>query len=108
LLLIFAITDEFNTPPGSNMAPLMVGLVVVAIGMSFGGLHGYAINPARDLGPRLFTVVAGFHNNGLTDGVREWWVPVLAPLIGGVLGSAIYDFGIRRFLRQLPTSTLKS
>ena len=103
LLLIFAITDEFNTPPGANMAPIMIGLVVVAIGMSFGGMHGYAINPARDFGPRLFTVVAGFHNNGLTDGVREWWVPVVAPLIGGVLGSAVYDFGIRRFLRQIST-----
>ncbi|HEY6184789.1 MAG TPA: MIP/aquaporin family protein [Terriglobales bacterium] len=108
LLLIFAITDEFNTPPGSNMAPLMVGLVVVAIGMSFGGMHGYAINPARDFGPRLFTVVAGFHNNGLTDGVREWWVPVIAPLVGGVMGSAIYDFGIRRFLRQLSANASKS
>jgi glycerol uptake facilitator protein len=101
LLLIFAITDEFNLPPGSNLAPLMIGLVVVAIGMSFGGMHGYAINPARDFGPRLFTAVAGFRNNGLTDGVRVWWVPVLAPLIGGVLGGGIYDFGIRRCLSRL-------
>jgi len=100
LLLIFAITDEFNMPPGSNMAPLMVGLVVVAIGMSFGAMHGYAINPARDLGPRLFTVLAGFRNNGITDGNRVWWVPVLAPLVGGVLGAGVYDFGIRRFLRR--------
>jgi len=99
LLLIFAITDEFNMPPGSNMAPLMVGLVVVAIGMSFGAMHGYAINPARDLGPRLFTVLAGFRNNGITDGNRVWWVPVLAPLVGGVLGAGVYDFGVRRFLR---------
>jgi len=99
VLLIFAITDEFNMPPGSNLAPLMIGLVVVAIGMSFGGMHGYAINPARDFGPRLFTVFAGFRNNGLTDGARVWWVPVVAPLIGGLFGAAIYDFGIRRFLR---------
>jgi hypothetical protein len=48
----------------------MIGLVVVAIGMSFGGIHGYAINPARDFGPRLFTVFAGFRNNGLT--VNAW------------------------------------
>ena len=82
------------------MVPLMVGLVVVAIGMSFGAMHGYAINPARDFGPRLFTVLAGFHNNGITDGNRVWWVPVLAPLVGGVLGAAVYDFGIRRFLRR--------
>jgi glycerol uptake facilitator protein len=99
LLFVFAITDEFNTPPGANLAPLMIGLVVVAIGMSFGGMHGYAINPARDFGPRLFTAAAGFRNNGLTDGSRIWWVPVIAPLVGGMVGAALYDFGIRRFLR---------
>jgi glycerol uptake facilitator protein len=98
LLLIFAITDERNAPPGT-LAPLLIGLVVVAIGMSFGGMHGYAINPARDFGPRLFTVVAGFRNNGLTDGGHVWWVPVVAPLVGGVVGAGVYDLGIRRFLR---------
>jgi glycerol uptake facilitator len=101
ILLIFAITDEFNAPPGSNLAPAMIGLVVVAIGMSFGGMHGYAINPARDFGPRLFTVFAGFQNNGITDGTRVWWIPVVAPLLGGLIGAAIYDFGIRRFLRPV-------
>lgn len=100
VLMIFAITDEFNTPPGANLAPVLIGLVVVAIGMSLGGMHGYPINPARDLGPRLFTVVAGFRNNGLTDGTRVWWIPVAAPLLGGLIGAAIYDFGIRRFLRS--------
>ena len=98
-LLVFAITDEFNLPPGANLTPLMVGSVVVAIGMSFGGIHGYPINPARDFGPRLFTAVAGFRNNGLTDGARVWWIPVVAPLVGGTIGAAVYDFGIRRFLR---------
>ena len=97
LLMIFAITDERNQPP-LNLQPLMVGLVVVAIGMAFGGLHGYAINPARGFGPRLFTAVAGFRNNGLTDGGYVWWVPVVAPLLGGLIGGAIYDYGIRRFL----------
>jgi glycerol uptake facilitator protein len=104
LLLVLAITDEFNIPPGANLAPLMVGLVVVAIGMSFGGMHGYAINPARDFGPRLFTAVAGFKNNGLTDGPHVWWVPVVAPLLGGLVGAAVYDFGIRRFLRPTPSA----
>ena len=98
LLLIFAISDERNQPPGSNMAPLMIGLIVVAIGMSFGGMHGYAINPARDFGPRLFTVVAGFGNNGLTNGEIVFWVPILGPLMGGVIGAAAYDYGVRRFL----------
>ena len=98
LLLIFAITDERNMPPGANLSALMIGLVVVAIGMSFGGMHGYAINPARDLGPRLFTVVAGFRNNGMTDGSHAWWVPIAAPLLGGLVGAAVYEFGLRRFL----------
>ena len=100
LLLILAIGEERNMPPGANMSPVMIGLVVVAIGMSFGGMHGYAINPARDLGPRLFTVVAGFRNNGMTDGSHVWWIPIAAPLLGGLVGAAIYDFGIRRFLPQ--------
>jgi glycerol uptake facilitator protein len=97
LMMIFAITDERNQPPGP-MVPLMVGLVVVVIGMAFGGMHGYAINPARDFGPRLFTVVAGFKNNGLTDGTGVFWVPIAGPIIGGLVGGAIYDWGIRRFL----------
>src|SRR5271167_2300123 len=98
LLLILAIGDERNMPPGANLSAVMIGLVVVAIGMSFGAMHGYAINPARDLGPRLFTVVAGFRNNGMTDGSHDWWIPIAAPLLGGLVGAAIYDFGIRRFL----------
>jgi glycerol uptake facilitator protein len=106
LLMIFAITDERNQPP-LNLQPLMVGLVVVVIGMAFGGMHGYAINPARDFGPRLFTAVAGFRNNGLTDGVMVWWVPVLAPLLGGLIGGAIYDYGIRRFL-PVPESAVSA
>src|SRR6202011_2913930 len=85
LLMVLAITDEHNIPPGANLAPAMIGLVVVAIGMSFGGMHEYAINPARDFGPLLFTAVAGFRNNGLTDGPRVWWVPVAAPLLGGLI-----------------------
>lgn len=98
VLLIFAIIDEFNVPPGANLAPALIGLVVVAIGMSFGGMHGYPINPARDFGPRLFTVLAGFRDNGLTDGTHVWWIPIVAPLLGGLGGAALYDFGIRRFL----------
>jgi glycerol uptake facilitator protein len=100
LFLIFAVADARNVtlPPG--LAPVVIGLIVVGIGMSFGALHGYAINPARDLGPRLFTVLAGFRNNGLTDGSGVWWIPVAGPLLGGVLGAGLYDWTIGRFLPE--------
>ncbi len=98
LFLVMALTDARNQPPAANLGPVLIGAVVVAIGMSFGGMHGYAINPARDFGPRLWTVVAGFKNNGLTDGSMVFWVPIVGPIIGGVLGAAAYDFGVRRFL----------
>jgi glycerol uptake facilitator protein len=98
LFLIFALIDNRNQPPQANLTPVLIGLIVVGIGMSFGGMHGYAINPARDFGPRLFTVVAGFKNNGLTDGGYIFWVPIVGPLVGGLIGGAAYDMGVRRFL----------
>lgn len=98
LLMVFAIVDERNQPPKANLTPVLIGGIVVAIGISFGGLHGYAINPARDFGPRLFTVVAGFRNNGLTDGSLIFWVPIVGPLLGGLIGAAAWDLGIRPLL----------
>ena len=97
LFLIFALIDDRNQPPQANLTPILIGTIVVGIGMAFGGMHGYAINPARDFGPRLFTVVAGFKNNGLTDGGFIFWVPIVGPLLGGLIGAAAYDFGVRRY-----------
>jgi glycerol uptake facilitator protein len=94
--LIFAITDPRNQPVTVGFNPLMVGLVVVAIGVSWGGMHGYAINPARDFGPRLFTLVAGFQNTGF--GTNAWWVPIVGPFAGGLLGALAYDRLVRPFL----------
>ncbi len=96
--LILAVTDPRSPFPVGNLAPPVVGLIVVAIGMSVGGMHGYAINPARDFGPRLLTVVAGFKNNGLTNGQPVFWVPIVGPLAGAVIGALVYDQGVRRFL----------
>jgi glycerol uptake facilitator protein len=106
LLVIFALSDENNIAPPAHIAPLLVGLLVVLIGMSFGGMHGYAINPARDLGPRLFTVLAGFQNNGLTDGSNQFLIPIVAPLLGGLIGGGLYEGLIGRFLRQAGSATL--
>jgi glycerol uptake facilitator protein len=97
LLLVFALVDERAALPGW-LTPILIGLVVLGIGTSFGALHGYAINPARDFGPRLFVTLAGFKHNGLTDGTGAFWVPILAPLVGGVLGAAVYELAIRRRL----------
>jgi glycerol uptake facilitator protein len=98
MLCLFAIADDRNSPPKSNLGPVVVGLIVLAIGVSFGKLHGYAINPARDLGPRIFITLAGFKNNGLTDGSGVWWIPIAGPLAGGLVGAGLYDLLIRRFL----------
>src|SRR5262245_32029289 len=103
--LILAITDPKNQPVAPAFNPIMVGLVVVAIGISWGGMHGYAINPARDLGPRLFTWVAGFRNTGFGFDNPAWWVPIAGPLLGGLLGAGVYDGLIRPFL---PTPAVKS
>jgi glycerol uptake facilitator protein len=103
MLLIFAVGDEWNMPPQSNLGPVVTGLIVVAIGISFGKLHGYAINPARDFGPRLWTVLAGYKNNGLTDGSNVWWVPVAGPLAGGLIGAGVWDLIVRPLLPKKQT-----
>jgi glycerol uptake facilitator protein len=90
VLAIFALTDERNQPPKANLAPLAVGLLVAAIGMSFGANAGYAINPARDFGPRLLTFVAGWGASAFPGG-GYWWVPIVGPLVGGPLGAIVYD-----------------
>lgn len=93
---IFAISDARNTPPPAGLAPVLVGLLVVVIGMTFGYNAGYAINPARDFGPRLFTFVAGWGGDVFRAGNSWWWVPVVAPVVGGVLGGFVYDVLITR------------
>jgi glycerol uptake facilitator protein len=100
--LILAITDPANRPVSPPLQPLAIGLVVVAIGISWGGMHGYAINPARDFGPRLFTLVAGFRQTGFDS--HAFWVPIVGPLIGGLLGALVYDRMIRPFLPPVPES----
>lgn len=95
---VLAMTDQRNSaPPGWFAAPL-IGALVIGIGVAFGFNAGYAINPARDLGPRLFTAVAGWGGGVFTAGNGWWWVPVAGPLVGGVLGTLAYDACIGRAL----------
>jgi glycerol uptake facilitator protein len=104
LMLVVAVIDARNTAVGSNLAPLIIGFVVAAIGMSIGPNAGYAINPARDFGPRLIAWAAGWsgvslpgsYNNLLTGFhfSNYWWIPIVGPLVGGVIGVLLYDLFI--------------
>lgn len=96
VLVIFGITDRRNAPAPGSLTPVIVGLLVVVIGMTFGYNAGYAINPARDFGPRLFTAVAGWGSGVFTAANGWWWVPIAAPCIGGLIGGAVYDLLITR------------
>jgi MIP family channel proteins len=91
LLCIFALTDTRNRAPAASVAPVLIGGVVLAIGMTFGYNSGYAINPARDFAPRVFTFLAGWGSEVFCAGGYWWWVPIVGPLVGGVLGGWIYD-----------------
>jgi glycerol uptake facilitator protein len=100
LFLIFAITDVRNASPAvANLTPFIIGLVVVAIGMAWGTDAGYAINPARDFGPRLAEFITGYRTAFKDQyGQLYFWVPIVAPLIGGVVGGALYEGVVARAL----------
>lgn len=96
---IFAITEQYNEmAPGANSGAFMIGLLVALIGASMGYLEAWAINPARDFGPRLFCFVAGWGTSAFPSPENYWWIPVVGPLIGGAVGGGIYQYLIRPYL----------
>lgn len=96
---IFAITEKFNdVAPSANAGALIIGLLVALIGASMGYLEAWAINPARDFGPRLFCFFAGWGPAALPSPQYYWWVPIVGPLLGGALGGAAYQLLIWRYL----------
>lgn len=100
--LIFAIVDIRNSPPQANVAPYIIGLLVVAIGLSFGYNAGYAINPARDFGPRLLAWIVGFKGIALPGPDNYFWVPIIGPIVGGILGALVYEYTIHQALLARP------
>lgn len=100
VMFVAAVIDARNQGVQSNLTPLVVGLAVAAIGMSYGANAGYAINPARDFGPRLFAYLAGWGSVALPGTMHTkaitftdyFWVPIVGPLIGGPLGILVYDW----------------
>jgi len=103
LIGICALTDAKNVNVPAYLVPVGAGLLVLTIGATFGFNSGYAINPARDLGPRLFTAVAGWGGEVFRAGNGWWWVPVVAPPIGALVGVFVYDVFITRLRPSNPT-----
>ena len=102
LMLICALIDKRNTAPAGNIGPFLIGMVVVAIGLSVGTNAGYAINPARDFGPRLWTYFLGWGAIAI-PGRFQWfntymWIPIVGPLIGGLVGVGLYDLFVGQVL----------
>jgi glycerol uptake facilitator protein len=87
VLVVAALTSGYTT--NVYVGPLFIALVVVGIGASLGGPTGYAINPARDLGPRIAHAILPIKGKGSSDWAYAW-VPVAGPMIGGVLGALVY------------------
>jgi glycerol uptake facilitator protein len=88
-MLVFAVVALGHASVAA-LGPLGVALIVVVIGMSLGGPTGYAINPARDLGPRIMHFVLPIAGKGDSDWGYSW-VPVVGPIVGGVLGALAAD-----------------
>ncbi|WP_340616492.1 MIP/aquaporin family protein [Xenorhabdus entomophaga] len=101
LCLILALTDDGNGIPRGPLAPLLIGILIAVIGGSFGPLTGFALNPARDFGPKLVAYLAGWGDIALTGGrdIPYCLVPLVAPVVGAILGA----FGYRKLIaRHLP------
>ena len=87
LALLFIGANKF----AEGLNPLVIGLVIVSIGLSLGGTTGFAINPARDLGPRIAHAILPIYGKGNSDWSYAW-IPVAGPIVGGVAGVYIYQF----------------
>ena len=83
--LLFIGANKF----AEGLNPLVVGLLIIAIGLSMGGTTGFAINPARDLGPRIAHFILPIAGKGKSDWSYSW-IPVVGPIIGGLLGATVY------------------
>ncbi len=96
IALILALTDDGNGVPRGALAPLLIGILVAVIGAATAPLTGFAMNPARDFGPKLFAYFAGWGNIAMTGGrdIPYFIIPIVAPLIGAIVGGAGYNYMI--------------
>lgn len=101
MALILALTDDGNGVPRGAMAPLLIGLLVAVIGGATGPLTGFAMNPARDFGPKVFAFLAGWGEIAFTGGrdIPYFLVPIFGSVVGALVGGFIY---IRLIGKNLP------
>lgn len=101
VFIVLALTTATNNPPLANLGPVVVGFLVVAIGMAWGVNAGYAINPARDFGPRLASLLTGY-DTALQDqnGQLYFWLPIVAPILGGLVGGLLWKLLVENFLPE--------
>lgn len=100
MAMIMALTDDGNGIPRGPLAPLLIGLLIAVIGASMGPLTGFALNPARDFGPKIFACLAGWGEIAFTGGrtIPYFLVPLLAPVVGANTGAFLYRKLIGRHL----------
>ncbi|KAI0321203.1 aquaporin [Amylostereum chailletii] len=92
VLVIFAVTDKRNNPPPSGLVPLAIFVTLLGIAGAFGSQTGFALNPARDLGPRIMTSMVGYGHAVYNYRSQFWlWCPLLGPVAGGLTAAFIYD-----------------
>jgi len=92
VIVVLATTDKGNAPPPPGLLPLVLFIVILGLGACLGMETGYAVNPARDLGPRLLTAMVGYGSAVFTFRNQYWlWCPVLAPILGAQAGAMFYD-----------------
>jgi MIP family channel proteins len=105
VLSIYAITDQRNRPAGPVGSAFAFCFMIMALGMAFGMNTGYAVNPARDFGPRLFTFCAGWGSKVFTTRNYYFWIPIVADLMGGVCGAGLYRLLVEIHHPPLPQAT---
>ncbi|KAH7914294.1 major intrinsic protein superfamily membrane channel protein [Hygrophoropsis aurantiaca] len=92
IITILCVTDKHNGPPPAGLVPLVLFFVILGIGLALGMETGYAVNPARDLGPRILTAMVGYGSAVFTFRNQYWlWCSILGPVLGMQIGALVYD-----------------
>ena len=91
ILVVLTLNDPKNSKVADGVGPILVGFTLTVIGLSFGHNCGFAVNPARDFSPRLFTLIAGWPANvTFSAGSYFFWIPIVGPMVGSLIATLIY------------------